>query len=89
MQMFSRGDNLHEMLKPVFWKKKKKKKKTSAELAKKVVRLNWIQVFRTFMYLQFFFFIWFILIFFMVSDFQSKNKIYIFSIWKQIVKINL
>ena len=27
MQIVSLGDNLHEMTKPIFWKKKKKKKK--------------------------------------------------------------
>ena len=41
MQIVSNGDNLHEMLNPVFWEKKKKKNIAyllSAELAQRVVK---------------------------------------------------
>ena len=45
MQVFSNGDNLHEMSNTVFWEKLKKKKikitsLLSAELAKRVVKVK-------------------------------------------------
>ena len=44
MQIFSKGDNLHEILNPVFWESKKNiTNLSSAELAQRTVKvIGWI-----------------------------------------------